>query len=128
RRLAAGLSGFGRGLRRHAWRESGHRRRLLELFRVKFGEHMPLFRRQDIRGFVHHKPVWLIRPLGLETVRNQVRAMEMETRRVYERRKTLVSGSCWITWRRRSGHMKFALKRWIVTSWDRMPSETRMRQ
>jgi rubrerythrin len=65
--------------------ESGHRRRLLELFRDKFGEHMPLVRRQDIRGFVHRKPVWLIRPLGLETVRNQVRAMEMETRRFYER-------------------------------------------
>src|SRR5206468_5825582 len=37
--------------------ESDHRRRLLELFQDKFGEHMPLIRRQDIRGFVHRKPV-----------------------------------------------------------------------
>src|SRR5438270_882657 len=65
--------------------ESGHRRRLIELFRDKFGEHMPFVRRQDIRGFVHRKPVWLIRPLGLETVRGQARAMEVETRRFYEK-------------------------------------------
>src|SRR6266403_3256755 len=48
--------------------ESGHRRRLIELFRERFGEHIPLIRRQDVRGFVNRKPVWLIQPLGLETV------------------------------------------------------------
>src|SRR5205823_4466441 len=65
--------------------ESGHRRRLLELYKNKFGEHIPLIRRQDIRGFVYRKPVWLVRPLGLNAVRNQVSAMEVETRRFYER-------------------------------------------
>jgi len=65
--------------------EAGHRRRLIELFREKFGDHIPLVRRHDIRGFVHRKPVWLIRPLGLETVRSQAGAMEVETRRFYER-------------------------------------------
>jgi rubrerythrin len=65
--------------------ESGHRRRLIELFRETFGDHIPLLRRQDIRGFVHRKPVWLIRPLGLEAVRNQAGAMEVETRQFYER-------------------------------------------
>jgi rubrerythrin len=65
--------------------ESNHRRRLLELFREKFGDHIPLLRRQDVRGFVHRKPVWLIRPLGLETVRNQASAMEVEARRFYEK-------------------------------------------
>ena len=38
--------------------ESGHRRRLIELFRRKFGEHIPLIRRQDVKGFVERKPVW----------------------------------------------------------------------
>src|SRR5271154_2307337 len=52
--------------------ESGHRRRLLNLFQEKFGDHIPLLRRQDVRGFVKRKPVWLVRPLGLKTVRNQV--------------------------------------------------------
>lgn len=65
--------------------ESGHRRRLIELYREKFGDHIPLIRRQDVRGFVHRRPVWLIRPLGLDTVRNQASAMEVETRRFYEK-------------------------------------------
>ncbi|MBZ5496969.1 MAG: rubrerythrin [Acidobacteriia bacterium] len=65
--------------------ESGHRQRLLELFRNKFGEHIPLIRRQDIRGFIRRKPVWLVRPLGLDAVRNQAIAIEVETRRFYER-------------------------------------------
>jgi erythrin-vacuolar iron transport family protein len=65
--------------------ESTHRRRLIELFRQKFGEHIPLIRRQDVRGFVHRTPVWLVRPLGLDTVRNQASAMEAESRQFYER-------------------------------------------
>ncbi|HUI76391.1 MAG TPA: ferritin family protein [Bryobacteraceae bacterium] len=65
--------------------ESGHRRRLIELYRQKFGDHIPLVRRQDVRGFVSRKPVWLVRPLGLDTVRGQAAAMEVETRRFYER-------------------------------------------
>src|SRR5438128_8447425 len=65
--------------------EAGHRRRLIELFRKKFGDHIPLVRRRDIRGFVRRKPVWLIRPLGLETVRSQASAMEVEARRFYEK-------------------------------------------
>jgi erythrin-vacuolar iron transport family protein len=64
--------------------ESGHRRRLIELFRGKFGDHIPLIRRQDVRGFVTRKPVWLVQPLGLETVRKQASAMEVESRRFYE--------------------------------------------
>ena len=65
--------------------ESGHRRRLIELYREKFGDHIPLIRRQDVRGFVHRRPLWLVRPLGLATVRNQASAMEVETRRFYEK-------------------------------------------
>ena len=65
--------------------ESGHRRRLIELYRQKFGDHIPLIRRHDVRGFVHRRPVWLVRPLGLDTVRNQASAMEAEVRHFYER-------------------------------------------
>lgn len=65
--------------------ESGHRNRLLDLYRQKFGEHIPLIRRQDVKGFVQRKPVWLIRPLGLDSIRKQASAMEVETRRFYER-------------------------------------------
>jgi erythrin-vacuolar iron transport family protein len=65
--------------------ESGHRRRLIDLFHEKFGNHIPLIRRHDVRGFVARRPVWLVRPLGLDTVRAQGSAMEEETRRFYEK-------------------------------------------
>jgi len=65
--------------------ESTHRRRLIELYKQKFGDHIPLIRRQDVKGFVSRKPVWLVRPLGLDTVRNQASAMEVESRRFYEK-------------------------------------------
>ncbi len=65
--------------------ESSHRRRLIEIYQKRFGDHIPLIRRQDVKGFVTRKPVWLVRPLGLETVRKQVSAMEVESRRFYER-------------------------------------------
>lgn len=64
--------------------ESEHRRGLMELYRQRFGEHIPLIRRQDVKGFVTRRPVWLIRPLGIKTVRNLAETMEMETRRFYE--------------------------------------------
>src|SRR5579862_4608719 len=65
--------------------ESGHRRRLIELYRQKFGEHIPLIRRHDVKGFVQRKPVWLARPLRLDMVRNEASAIEVETRRFYEK-------------------------------------------
>ena len=65
--------------------ESGHRRRLIDLYREKFGEHIPLIRRQDVQGFINRKPVWLVRPLGLDSVRRHASAIEAETRRFYER-------------------------------------------
>lgn len=64
--------------------ENEHRRRLIELYRSLFGEHIPLVRRQDVKGFVTRKPMWRVRPLGLDTVRQQAETMEYETRRFYE--------------------------------------------
>jgi rubrerythrin len=64
--------------------EDGHRHRLLELYRQRFGEHVPLIRRQDVRGFVRRRPVWLGRPLGLKAARKASELMEMETKRFYE--------------------------------------------
>lgn len=65
--------------------EAGHRHRLLDLYRQRFGEHIPLIRREDVRGFVKRKPIWLMRPLRIDTVRKQASAMEMEIRRFYQR-------------------------------------------
>jgi rubrerythrin len=65
--------------------EDGHRQRLIALHQEKFGEHIPLIRREDVKGFVHRKPIWLVRPLGLAAVRKEIEVMEFETRRFYER-------------------------------------------
>lgn len=65
--------------------ENGHRRFLTDEYVRRFGEHIPLIRREDVRGFVNRKPVWLVRPLGITTVRRQAELMEMETRMFYER-------------------------------------------
>lgn len=65
--------------------ENEHRRWLIEMFRSKFGEHIPLIRRQDVKGFIQHEPLWMVRPLGLDKVRKQAEAIEYETRTFYER-------------------------------------------
>jgi len=71
--------------------ESGHRRALIDIFRQRFGEHIPLIRRQDVKGFVDRRPVWLVRPLGIDVVRKQAEIMELETRRFYERAMEIVT-------------------------------------
>ena len=63
--------------------ETGHRHRLLDLYRGKFGDRLPLIRRQDVRGMMQRKPVWLMRPLGLDKVRAQAELMEAESKRFY---------------------------------------------
>jgi erythrin-vacuolar iron transport family protein len=65
--------------------EDEHRRWLIELYRERFGEHIPLIRTEDVRGLMRHKPLWLVRPLGLDAVRQQAETIEQEARRFYER-------------------------------------------
>ena len=65
--------------------EDRHRHRLLTLYRKKFGDHIPLIRRQDVRGFLERKSLWLMRPLRLEKVRAQAEVMEAESKRFYQR-------------------------------------------
>lgn len=64
--------------------ESEHRSSLIELYRQRFGEHIPLIRRQDVKGFVSRPPVWLIQPIGPNAVRRAIESMEQETGRFYE--------------------------------------------
>jgi rubrerythrin len=71
--------------------EDTHRRRLIDEFRRRFGEHIPLIRREDVKGFITRKPVWLIRTLGIDTVRHYAESMEIETQRFYERAANKVS-------------------------------------
>jgi erythrin-vacuolar iron transport family protein len=88
--------GFAEGLRQQfaasakvfdemADEEVQHRTKLFDLYRSKFGDYLPLIRRQDVKGFVQHKPLWLVRPLGLDEVRKYAETMEYETARFYRK-------------------------------------------
>ena len=65
--------------------EVHHRTRLYDLYREKFGEYLPLVRRQDVKGFVRHQPIWLTEQLGLDAVRKYAANMEYETARFYRK-------------------------------------------
>jgi len=65
--------------------ESGHRRALIDLYTRRFGEHIPMVRREDVKGFVRRKPLWLTRPLGLEAVRRQAEELEAEVLNFYRK-------------------------------------------
>jgi len=64
--------------------EDGHRHRLTELYRRRFGEHIPLIRRQDVKGFVTRCPSWFTQTLRPEHAREEAALMEIESRRFYE--------------------------------------------
>jgi rubrerythrin len=64
--------------------EAEHRRRLTDLYRSRFGEHIIMIRRTDVKGFVRRRPVWLIKNLNLDHVRKEASSMEMETRNFYQ--------------------------------------------
>jgi len=65
--------------------EAVHRDRLTQMFRQRFGEHIPLIRRENVKGFLERKPVWLIRPLGVKVARKQAEVMELEAQRFYHK-------------------------------------------
>jgi rubrerythrin len=65
--------------------EVRHRTMLFELYRSKFGDYLPLIRRHDVKGFIHKKPLWLVRPLGIKDVRKYAEDMEFEAARFYRR-------------------------------------------
>jgi rubrerythrin len=63
--------------------EDGHRASLIELHRKRFGERIPLIRREHVRGYYERKPDWLVRPLGIDKVRMQAEEMERQAERFY---------------------------------------------
>lgn len=63
--------------------ENEHRRWLIELHQKKFGETIPLIRREHVRGFYSRKPMWLVKPYGIDEVRKQAADMEAQACRFY---------------------------------------------
>ena len=65
--------------------EDGHRARLIDLHRSRFGEVIPLIRREHVAGHYARRPVWLTENLGLDRIRAEAHGMESEARAFYER-------------------------------------------
>jgi rubrerythrin len=62
-----------------------HRDRLLAMFKQRFGDRIPLIRRENVKGFLTRRPTWLVRPLGVNAARRQAEVMELEAQRFYQR-------------------------------------------
>ncbi len=65
--------------------EDEHRRRLIELHRARFGEVIPLIRREHVAGWYARRPVWLVENLGIERIREEAAVMEREAEDFYLR-------------------------------------------
>jgi rubrerythrin len=65
--------------------ENEHRRRLIELYRQRFGDHIPLIRREDVRGFIRRRPVWMMQSFDIEAMRDRATSMEQEAANYYRR-------------------------------------------
>jgi rubrerythrin len=63
--------------------ENTHRNWLIDLHKKRFGDVIPLIRREHVKGFYERKPDWLVRPLGIEKTRNAAREMEAQAARFY---------------------------------------------
>lgn len=63
--------------------EKGHRHMLLEMYEQRFGEHLPPIRRENVKGFLRRRPVWLTKNLSLDTIRKEAETMEFEAERFY---------------------------------------------
>jgi erythrin-vacuolar iron transport family protein len=63
--------------------ERGHRHMLLEMYEERFGEHLPPIRRDNVKGFLRRRPIWLTKNLSLDTIRKEAETMELEAERFY---------------------------------------------
>jgi erythrin-vacuolar iron transport family protein len=61
-----------------------HAQRLIDSWRAQFGEHIPFIQRQDVKGFLRRKPLWLAKVLSVQQVRKEVELMELESMRFYQ--------------------------------------------
>jgi erythrin-vacuolar iron transport family protein len=63
--------------------ERSHRHRLLEIYEQRFGSNLPPIRREDVKGFLRRRPIWLTKNLPLDTIRKEVETMELQAERFY---------------------------------------------
>ncbi len=65
--------------------EKGHRHKLLEIYEQRFGPNLPPIRRDNVKGFLRRRPIWLTRNLPLDVIRKEAETMEFEAERFYSK-------------------------------------------
>ena len=63
--------------------EKTHRHMLLEMYEKRFGPNLPPIRRDNVKGFLRRRPIWLTKNLSLDAIRREVGTMEFEAERFY---------------------------------------------
>ena len=66
-----------------ATEEDGHRQQLIDMHKRRFGDVIPLIRREHVRGFYDRRPIWLTENLGLDRMRAEAERMEADAARFY---------------------------------------------
>ncbi len=66
-----------------ALEEDSHRQRLIDMHSARFGEVIPLIRREHVAGYYTRRPVWLVKNLPLERIREEAENMERDAERFY---------------------------------------------
>lgn len=64
--------------------EDTHRQRLIDLHQSRFGDVIPLIRREHVAGYYARQPVWLTANLSLDRIRAEAHGMEAVARAFYE--------------------------------------------
>jgi len=65
--------------------ERSHRSTLYDAYRQRFGEHLPPIRREDVRGFLKRRSVWMLDNLGVERMRKEAEVMELQAANFYDK-------------------------------------------
>ena len=65
--------------------ERHHRGMLLDLYEQRFGKNLPPIRREDVKGFLKRRPIWLTRNQSLDVIRKEAETMELQAQRFYEK-------------------------------------------
>lgn len=63
--------------------ENTHRKMLIDAFTTRFGDVIPLIRREHVAGYYNRSPVWLVKNLGLDRIREEARKMEQDAQNFY---------------------------------------------
>ena len=74
--------------------EKGHRHMLLELYEERFGKNLPPIRRENVKGFMQRRPIWLTKNLSLDAIRKEVGTMEFEAERFYAKAAEQAKDQC----------------------------------